>query len=477
MRLSRVVVVPVVLLLVAGIVVGVLSGAFDSVARRGLYATHLWSDGGASTIAPGSLSTPAAPKASTPAPEPAGAPDAVLAPVTAPPAASAAKVAARVKAVDEMGPGTVSASVMDVVTGKVLYAKNATKAYIPASTLKLVTSTAALSLLGPEHRFSTRVVASGGGRITLVGGGDPYLTATRSTTDPDRASLAQLARLTAASLKKKGQKKVRLSYDASLFSGPSWHPDWPVKYRDQVTPVSALWVNEGRVAGAVGARVTNPTKAAANAFASALEAQGVEVTEVESAKAPAGATRLAAVASLPLERIVEHLLMASDNDAAEVLARQAAIAAGEKGSFEKGRASVRRQLTKLGLWDDSTRIRDGSGLSRSNKVPADLLVKVLRAALEPEHPELRPVATGLPVAGVEGSLRSRYSESDVKAARGAVRGKTGTLTEVHSLAGFVRSRDGSLLAYAFIVNGATDYFTTRTWLDRVSGTLSGCGCR
>jgi D-alanyl-D-alanine carboxypeptidase/D-alanyl-D-alanine-endopeptidase (penicillin-binding protein 4) len=402
----------------------------------------------------------------------------VLAPATPGVQPRAKSVAARVDKVKRAGmTGTFSATVLDGGTGQVLYAKNATKAYIPASTMKILTSTAGLSVLGPQHRFSTRVVTSGKGQITLVGGGDPYLTAARSKTDPDRASLAQLARTTAAQLKKSGATKVKLGYDVSLFSGPSWHPDWPRLYSDQVTPISALWVNEGRVAGASGPRVANPPKSAADYFAGALRARGIQVSTVKKTVAAEDARPVAAVQSLPLHRIVEHLLMVSDNDASEVVARQAAIGAGKPGSFDAARAVMRDRLTKLQVWDKTARIRDGSGLSRKNKVPADMMAKTLRSALSPDHPELRAVLTGLPVAGVEGSLRSRFSAAEATAGRGLVRAKTGTLNQVSALAGYSRTPDGSLLVYAFLVNRATNYSATRDWLDRVTGTISTCGCR
>jgi len=84
--------------------------------------------------------------------------------------------------------------------------------------------------------------------------------------------------------------------------------------------------------------------------------------------------------------------------------------------------------------------------------------------------------TGLPVAGVEGSLRVRFFDDATTNARGLVRGKTGTLTKVHSLAGFVRAPDGSMLAYAFLVNNPKNEYESIIWLDRVSAALARCGC-
>jgi D-alanyl-D-alanine carboxypeptidase/D-alanyl-D-alanine-endopeptidase (penicillin-binding protein 4) len=478
-RLNRFVLAPIIVLVVAGIVAGLLTGAFASVARSGLYATGLLSDGGASTIPPdtfGRHNTPSRP--ATPDPEPRQTLLPVLAPASSGRIPNAARVKKLVDGVDRKAmKGSFSGSVIDAGTGKVLYANNGRTGYIPASTTKLLTTTAALSILGPEHRFVTKVVRSGPGGVVLVGGGDPYLTVFGSSLLPGGASLKALAKATARQLKAAKQTKVTLGYDTSLFTGPSWNADWPEVYRDQVTPTSALWVNEGRSFGSPGPRVSHPAAEAAEDFGQALTRQGIRVSKVSPARAAKGAKQVAAVNSMPLERIVEHLLMVSDNDAAEVLSRQAAIGAGKTGSYAAGRAVAKDRLTKLGVWDPSTRLRDGSGLSRKTKVSADTMAKVLRLGLQTAHPELRGVATGLPVAGVEGSLRVHYGDTQSRAGRGLVRGKTGTLSKVHTRAGYVRSVDGSLLVFAFLVNNPKNDYASIIWLDRVSSALSTCGCR
>jgi D-alanyl-D-alanine carboxypeptidase/D-alanyl-D-alanine-endopeptidase (penicillin-binding protein 4) len=199
-----------------------------------------------------------------------------------------ATVAGRIKAVSRAGVGGVySGSVVDVGTGRTLYAHRAGAAEIPASVNKLLTSAAVLSELGPEHRFTTKVVTSGRKRIILVGGGDPYLASkTTSTTYPARASIVDLADETAAALKKAGRRSVALGYDATLFTGPSWNPTWPTGYADQVTRTSALWVDEGRLAGgSPGPRTSDPAGQAAKAFAAALKKHGIKVTAVSEDEA------------------------------------------------------------------------------------------------------------------------------------------------------------------------------------------------
>ena len=401
----------------------------------------------------------------------------VPAPTGAPP--DAAKVTARVnrtRVKDALG--GYSAAVVDVGTGATLFRHQADRVRIPASTLKLVTGAAALSALGPDHTFRTTVVSPKAGEIVLVGGGDPYLTAKPvAGIFPRRASVADLAKSTAAALAKSRIKTVRLGYDARLFAGPAWNPAWPTGYSDQVTPVSALWVDEGRVAGrSTGPRAKDPARDAATKFAAALHKKGVRVTGLASTRAPRGAAEIAAVASAPLDRTVEQMLMVSDNDAAEVLLRHVALAAGRPGSATEGAKAVQVALREMGALTGGTRILDGSGLARENRVSAATLVRILRLAAH-ERVELRALVTGLPVAGVEGSLRVRFGDNASLAGRGVVRGKTGTLREVQTLAGLIRTRDGSVLVYAFLNNRPKNVYNAKVWLDRVTTTLSTCGCR
>ena len=392
---------------------------------------------------------------------------------------SAAALADRVKAVKVKDSGGYSGEVRDMRTGAVVFSHRAGSGAIPASTTKLVTAAAALDLLGSEHRFTTRVVSAGKGKLVLVGGGDPYLEEKASRSEPTRASLSALARSTAKALKADGVRKVSLSYDASRFSGPSRSTTWPSTYSDVASKVSALWVNEGRTipdGGVIGPRESDPASDAAKAFAKQLEKQGIDVGSVGKGKAAKGATRVAAVSSMTLERIVEHVLMTSDNDGAEVLLRQAGVAGGRAGTFAGGTAVVTARLKDLGAWTSGTRLVDGSGLSRSTRIPAATLTKLLRVAGEDAHPQLRPLLTGLPVAGVEGSLATKFGDDESLAGRGVVRGKTGTLSKVHGLAGTITTKDGAVLAYAFLVNNPKNDYNATVWLQRVTAAISTCGC-
>ncbi|MCW2618943.1 MAG: dacB, partial [Modestobacter sp.] len=193
--------------------------------------------------------------------------------------------------------------------------------------------------------------------------------------------------------------------------------------------------------------------------------------------APAGARTLGTVESAPIVRLVEQALTASDNLLAESLARQVAIARGLPASFDGAAAAITAALSEAGLDDTGLALFDGSGLSQDDRVPARLLVDVVRGAADGTIVDADGLLSGLPVAGYDGTLAERaVAEGD--AAPGAVRAKTGTLLGVNDLAGTVLTADGRLLAFAVLADGATgSVATTEAALDVVAHALAGCGCR
>ncbi|PSM41679.1 D-alanyl-D-alanine carboxypeptidase/D-alanyl-D-alanine-endopeptidase [Streptomyces dioscori] len=375
-------------------------------------------------------------------------------------------------------------AVVDMVTGKRLYGKGADTALTPASTTKIATAVAALTAAGPDHRIATRAVLEPGTEeVVLVGGGDPTLTARK---DADgNASLRDLADDTARALKSrkagksdKGGKagEVTLSYDTSLYAGSAVHPIGADN--TNLAPVTALMADEGRLddsSSGPADRSDDPAADAAEKFADLLHERGIKTTVPGTSKASDRAKTLATVKSPPLSALVERMLTSSDNDIAEALARQTALAAGEPASFKGGGTATREQLKKLGLPLKGAKFADGSGLDRADKLTADLLTALLAEAADPDRPELRPVLTGLPVAGFTGTLSKRYAGQP---GTGLVRAKTGTLTGVHTLAGTVVDTDGRLLAFAFLTESdpPTDAATTQQGLDALASTLAECGC-
>jgi D-alanyl-D-alanine carboxypeptidase/D-alanyl-D-alanine-endopeptidase (penicillin-binding protein 4) len=369
--------------------------------------------------------------------------------------------------------GTHTAAVVDMSTGKQLYGSGTGQALTPASTTKIATAVAALSALGADHRLTTRVALEPDtGELILVGGGDPTLTA-RPEFGGDWASLRVLADDTAAALKKRGIDKITLSYDNTLYAGPALHR---VGVNENLAPVSALSVDEGRTDKSVSGpatRVGDPAADAAGKFAGFLKAAGVKTTAPGPSKATGRSETLATVSSPPLSSLVERMLTNSDNDIAEALARQTALASGRAASFDGGAKAITAQLTRLGLPMSGASFHDGSGLDRNDRLTANLLTGLLVKAADPARPGLRPVLTGLPVAGFTGTLATRYTDG----AAGVVRAKTGTLTGVNTLAGTVVDADGHLLAFAFLASGTTDPLGAQAALDKTATALAGCGCR
>ena len=349
----------------------------------------------------------------------------------------------------------------------------------PASTLKLLTAVAALEALGPETTFSTRVVADGRREIVLVGGGDPFLESKQPTEGPARhdASLQHLASLTAKTLHSRGVAKVRLAYDTSLFAGPRVNPHWPRSYipDDVVSPITALWADQGLDPDGSG-RVSDPPATAAALFATYLRKDGVDVRqEIAQTKAHRDARELARVTSLPLADVVERVLQYSDNEGAEVLAHQVGLAVEGEASYDAGVHAGIQTLRDLGIDPSDATIQDGSGLSRHDRLDAETLVRVLQLAASPDHPELRSVITGLPVAAYDGSLGDRFDHSP---GRGLVRAKTGTLTGTSALAGLTTDARGRVLVFAFVSNHVkkAETLDTRAALDRLASALTTCRC-
>lgn len=375
-----------------------------------------------------------------------------------------------------------SAMVANLSDGRVVYSSGG-PTMTPASTLKVLTSTAALDSIGPSARFrtSTRWDAATG-QLVLVGGGDPLLASSPATAHdsyPARADITTLATSTATALKGEGVARVRLRWDDTLFTGPSVNPAWPATYLPEyvVPPISALWVDEGHAAG--GYRfVSDPSRAATQVFAAALRANGVRVApRLAPMSAASTMPEVAHVTSAPLDEIIEHTLAVSDNEAAEVIGRHVGLAVKQEGSFAAGAAGVREALQRLGVDTSGVTTYDGSGLSRQNVVTPQALVQTLRLAADPAHPRLRAILTGLPVAGFTGSLRSRFANGPADA-RGRVRAKTGTLTGVHALAGVTVDADGTQMVFVFDADRVKPLqsLQSQTLVDRIAGALGACRC-
>jgi D-alanyl-D-alanine carboxypeptidase/D-alanyl-D-alanine-endopeptidase (penicillin-binding protein 4) len=402
----------------------------------------------------------------TPTPTPSALASATLSPPSAAPVAltplAAAAVAAELAAPlrsRALG-SSVLAEVRDADTGQVLFARGSSIAAAPASTAKLATAVAVLTVHAAADRITTSVVAgSVPGEIVLVGGGDPTLSAAAPGVAPPYDDAARISTL-AAALRTSGRPVTKVVVDDSRFTGPSVSPSWqredvPTSYESAVT---ALMADGGRATPGAIVRSSTPDIAAGDALAADL---GLTPAAVSRGTALAGATVLTSVQSATYGELVEQMLQQSDNVIAECLARQVAIAEHQPASFLGAAAAVRSVLAGLGVAIGAG-MTDGSGLAPGDRLSPAVLTAILRLALSDARPGLSAVITDLPVAGWDGTLATRYVSGPARVGAGLVRAKTGTLTSVSTLAGIVTTTSGHVLVFSFVANavGVTAADTT-----------------
>lgn len=432
----------------------------------------------ASALLLGSLGVVAAPAALAETP-PSGPAPAVLEPTriegATAPAPTPAGIAAVVdRTLKKSVLGSFSAVVVDPASGEVLYEREALRSRIPASTMKLVTAMTALTVLDPQARLATRVVATDD-TLTLIGGGDSTL-----ARDPGkRSGNASLRALAGAVADQVQTSRVDLVYDDSLFTGPTLGPGWPRGFpaAGVVAPVTALMVDQGRVRPKALSRVADPSRQAAKVFADYLRERGVKVRSVAPGTATGGATEIARVESAPIATLVQRMLTDSDNDLAEALAHLSGAKAFGKGSFEGGARAMVRAMQDAKLVRGALAPVDGSGLSGRNAVSAGTLADLLESVTREQDPATSGIGLALPVAGFTGTLADRFRAGASLPGAGLVRAKTGTLTGVTSLAGTVKDVDGRVLLFSVLANGVRSIPKARRALDLFASRLAECGCR
>lgn len=365
-------------------------------------------------------------------------------------------------------------------TGKPILTHRGDEPTQTGSTMKVVTAAAAVSALGPDHRFTTSVVAGAEpGAVVLVGGGDPTLSRLPSGQDgvyPHAPHLDDLAEQVLAA--RGGQPVTAVQVDTALFDGPAWHPSWPESARTSgsVSNITALMVDGDRddPTESYSMRSAGAVARAATAFA-ALLGPAVRV-DTTSVTAPSGAQVLGSVKSATVTELVGMLLTDSDDTLAEVLARHVAIAEGAGRSFDAVQAGSTKALVRYRVPTEGLRLVDGSGLSPDNRVPASALTTLMRAVAAKQD-GLAPVDAGLAVAGRTGTLREHGRFTGAAAdARGHVRGKTGTLDDMYGLTGVTDEVAGDRVVFTVFAEGTSDP-GARKEIDALAAALWRCGGR
>ena len=402
-------------------------------------------------------------------------------------------------------------------TGDTLYSRLGDSLLVPASNEKLVTSAAALDLLGPDYSFDTIVRPAGpvaGGTLTgdlyLKGFGDPTITPADYQAMATKVKQAGITSVT-------GHLVADDTYYDSTRLGPAWGwDDEPYFYDAQVSaltispdnsgdagsvnvtitpgtqgqpatvtmtppntyvtiqntattgPSTGLSVNRVHgtntitVSGTIAAggaatteqmSVDNPTAFAASVFRKALSDAGVSVTGTTTfQKMPTGLSTVASHTSATIGQLMAPFLKQSNNMIAETLTKAAGVERLGSGSFASGVNALTTKLNALGIDPDKYNQFDGSGLSRMDIVsPAQITQLLINAK---SRPWFQTWYDALPVAGnadpaVGGTLAGRMGGT---AAANNLHAKTGSMTGVSALSGYVTAADGEKLVFSLVSN-------------------------
>ena len=356
--------------------------------------------------------------------------------------------------------GTASVRVIDA-DGIHVFGVSMDKPMVPASTMKVITATNALTTLGADHRFVTKVVE---GRqrneIVLVGGGDPLL---------DRTTLRRLATRTKQQLAATGRsgRTMTVRLDDMLYPAPSDAPGW-------LSGDSPTYAAPVRALGLLYDYSWDTATNASAAFVDALNAAGVTANFGGRRAASANAATVATVSAHTVGGAIKLMLIYSENNIAEQLFRHVALATGNEPTWQGARQAARDTLRSLQIPIRNLQLLDGSGLSMENRLTARSLTMTLRLGVDGTHPELSQIVARrwLPTSGETGTLSGRFWAGGSDCAVGRVFAKTGSLTGVQTLAGLTRGADGSWKIFAVLTNDS--YGDSRPVIDEMAAEINGC---
>ena len=422
---------------------------------------------------------------------------------------------------------TVGMSIMDVKTGEVLLQHHADQLMKPASILKLVTSFSSLSRLGPNFTFNTELKTTGrleGGKLTgdlyLVGSGDPLFVSERMwlfanaierlgiktfsgtltiddtlfesmTVDErqidgadQRAYNAPLSPLsfnfntttivvrpsvdgtTALVNVDPPNSYVTLKNSVKIIPGKNRALETQYVSGSTEGEVYTLKGTIGRDAGEVKLyrSLRHPPYYFARVLRDFLAERGVQLSgKVKMGKAPESAQTLLSFESLPLHQIIDGLNKFSNNFVADqILLTLASRTTKQKGTFALGEKVVLETLKEHGINPKGIQMDNGSGLSHHIRITPNQITQVLQSAYR--NLSWGPYfVSSLPTSGIDGTLKDRFKREDYFA---RVKAKTGSVAGVASLAGYIQTKDGDILAVTSILNSPNGSMgDLRDWQD------------
>lgn len=332
----------------------------------------------------------------------------------------------------------VSTGLWDLASGKLLMGHQNEKALIPASTTKVVSTYAMLKSWKSDFQIETEVWGdlrgqSIQGDLVFKGAGDPFLVSERIW-------------LLAQEFKKKGVRRITgsIRLDQSAFDTQSYGRGWENTSQDATPPILPLSINFNR--DEKGAISHQPDKNALQIVNGIFKEVGIAVLggKAQSPSQPRAPRLLTTLKSPPLRQFILDINKFSNNFMVEMLVKRF----GE-GSWTSGVQRIQTfYQNTLQLGPDQIQITDGSGLSKENRLSARTLATILRAAWHDYEvgPEF---ISSLKIMGGE---PWRMKIQDTRLTR-RVRCKTGYLDNVHTVCGYLQTRDGQHRVFAILLNG------------------------
>lgn len=399
-----------------------------------------------------------------------------------------------------------------------LYSRDAQKYFIPASNVKLLTTAAVLTELGANFRIRTSVYGDAD-HLRIFGRGDPSFTTAQLQTVAQKLvsqGIHQINQLIAddsyfqdpATNPTWEWQDIQAGYGAPVNSlilnrnemgfslvpqalgqplqvhwdNPSEGKDWEIENNSQtVTKTESEFVEVGRdfsrnllrVGGQLqvgsasetaSVAVINPTQNFLDQFKNILQHNGIKVNQIRVIHQQPIQDRhpeLAVIESPPLSELITETNRESNNLYAEALLR--ILNQGKPNATE----ALKPILTRLGVNPDGYHLADAAGLSRQNYVTPEALVQTLRGIMR--SPAATVYRSSLAVAGQNGTLQNRFLNTPVQ---GKLQGKTGFLTGVVALSGYLTVPGYDTLAFSILVNQTDSNFTTRQAIDEMILLLS-----
>jgi hypothetical protein len=300
--------------------------------------------------------------------------------------------------------------VVDESTGEVVFEKNSLVGRKPASVIKLITGVAAYIYLSPSDSYTTSLWMGLDSKTAVIQGSlDPWTTF--STTQADKLKRTSLGKLAYSAMKALGKANAGVYEGTTLYYSNLYPQD---------AAALKTYFKERNLA-IVLQKVTD------------TQAKELSLNQILTSTSPT------------LQVITDWMMTWSDNVLAERIARSAASAAGFSRDYAGVAKVFRKLMTDLGIDTKNLVVKDGSGLSRENRVTAQQISQLLLVIARDE--KLNPLITGLPIGGVTGTLTERFIET-APSAIGLVRAKTGTLNGTTNLAGYVESENRE---YIFVI--------------------------